>query len=191
MNTFYKQNRGRLQIYCVSARIIGWTLLIVPALIFTTRFLGKIPYSSRRGIYDIVSSSLFIRLFMLRVVFPFLSFMLLGLALVGVAQFIRYLYDDEYQAGWSLRHGSTILYTFAAITLFVYIGGLLLHFNYTTGMDAVDYSHLSGDWPMSALLSIGIVLILVGSGQALRRIMPVIEESKTPVKPGTTTDMGN
>ena len=175
MNAFYKQKRERLQIYCISARIIGWTLLIVPAVIFTTRFLGKIPYSSRRGIYNIVSSGLFIRLFMLRVMFPFSSFMLLGLALVGVAQFIRYLYDNDYQAGWSLRHGSTILYMCAAIALLVYIGDLLLRLNYTTGMDAADYSHLSSDWPLSALLSMGIVLILVGIGQALRWIMPVIE----------------
>jgi len=119
---------------------------------------------------------------MLRVVFPFSSFMLLGLTLLGVVQFIRYLYDDEYQAGWSLRHGSSILYTFAAITFLVHIGGLLLRINYKTGMDADNYLGLSSDWPLSALLSVGIVLILVGTGQALRRIMPVIEESKTIVK---------
>jgi hypothetical protein len=184
MNAFYKQYRGRLQIYCVSARIIGWMLMIVPAMIFTTRFLGKIPYGSCRVIYNIVFSRLFIRLFMLRVVFPFSSFMLLGLALVGVAQFIRYLYDDAYQAGWSLRHGSAILYTCAVITPLVYIGGLLLRIDYITGMDAAD---LSSDPLLSALLSLGIVLILVGTGQVLRRIMPVIEDSKTLVKSGTTT----
>jgi len=136
-------------------------LLVVPSIIFTTRFLDPIS-SSWRGIYTILFSR----------------------------QFIRYLYDDGYQSRWLLRHGTTILYTCAIIVLAVYIGGLVQRFNYITGIDAVDFSRLSSDSLLSALPTIGIVLILIGTGQALRRIMPVIEESKTLRKLGTTTGLG-
>ncbi len=190
MNEFYNQNRGHVRSYCFSARIIGWMLLVVPSIIFTTRLLGPMSFGRWRWIYTFLFSIKFIKLFMLQAVFSFPNFLLPGLLLVGAAQFIRYLYDDGYQPRWLLRHGTTILYTCAIIVLAVYIGGLVQRFNYITGIDAIDFSRLSSDGLLSALPIIGIILILIGTGQALRRIMPVIEESKTLRKLGTTTGLG-
>lgn len=182
MIALYKQRRGHMRIYCVSAQIIGWMLLIIPCIVFITKFLGHVRFDDYRP-YTILLTILYIILFMLQAVFS--NFMLPGIVLVGIALFIRYLNDEEYQPDWFLRHGSVVLNICAVIMLIVYVCGLLQRFNYIAGMNAAGFSRLSSDWVLNALPSIGIVLILVGAGQVFRRLMPIIEESRMLTKLGT------
>lgn len=161
MNEFIEKNRRLLKLYCVAARIIGWILLIT-ACTWTVSILSGYGRSSMPFVMPI---TIFIRI-------------LVGLVVLGVAQFIRYLFDREYQAGWILRHGEKILYLYAALRV-IRIAFLLFLDAKKMG-DSVYYS----PWGFLVLNGLPVVagaLILVGLAQILQRIMPVIEESKTLV----------
>lgn len=186
MNVFYKQGRGRMRIYCVSARVIGWLLLVIPTIVIGTQLSGAMRFGSNK-LQDILH--ILLLKWPLAVQLVFVNFMLLGILLLIIARFIRYLNDDEYQPGWLLRHGNAILYACAVLVLAGYIGGLIQGLNYIVGKGAANFSLISSNWILSALPSIGIVLMLVGAGQALSRVMPIIEESKLQAKPATTTDL--
>ena len=90
MNEFVKQHQRLLHFYCDAAQALGWTLLLfVPSIGVVGRLLsgsvmsnwlsGKILYS---------------------VLVVFLNSMILGLVLLAVGQFIRYLFDNERQPSW-------------------------------------------------------------------------------------------
>jgi hypothetical protein len=177
------QKRGCMRIYCVSAQVIGWMLFVIPATLIVTQLAGAIRFGDDklRGILNILLHNWPLTLQI------FINFMLPGMLLVIIARFIRYLIDDEYQISWLLRQSHAILYTSAIIVLAGYIGGLIKGINYMSGISAAAFTSISSNWVLSALPSIGIVLILVGTGQAIKRMILVIEESKTLAKLGTTT----
>ena len=106
------------------------------------------------------------------------GFVLLGFILLGLAQFVRYLYESEYQPGWILRHGDKILYVYA---LGLIIGPILHYlfqtkiFGYTGTVDL--FLFLSG----ALVPAIARTLIFVGMAQILKRMVPMVEESKTLV----------
>ncbi|MFA5865030.1 MAG: hypothetical protein WC975_10130 [Phycisphaerae bacterium] len=105
-------------------------------------------------------------------------FILSGLIAVGTSQFIRYLIEKDYQPQGLLRHGDTILYT----------GAFLVVLNsYWLLLNSVP---LPGPWgPYTChierlfliLITFAKVLTLMGLGQVLKRILPIIGESKTLV----------
>lgn len=168
MNEIIKKNRKLLQIYCGVARTIGCVLLILPGIIVTVAVASG---SIIQGKY---------RAYMLYLLLEraVLNFVLLGLILLGVAKFIRYLYESGHQPSWILRNGDKILYLYAAALV---VGSVVQYFFQMTVVTNVK--------PLSSLPYLIPVLlhatakgvILVGLGHALRRVMPVIEESKTLV----------
>jgi hypothetical protein len=103
----------------------------------------------------------------------------LGLILIVVAQFIRYLFNTEYQPGWILRHGEKILYAYAFLIFvhaLVFIKQFLMgQYFFHTSCEALEVCNAL----TYCLIRLSIVLILIGSGQLLRRILPAIKESKT------------
>lgn len=161
MNEFIEKNRRLLKIYCVAARIIGWVLLITAGTWTVSTLSGHMSFS--RPV--VMPITIFIRI-------------LVGLVILGVAQFIRYLFETEYQPGFILRHGEKILYLYAAlqvtrITLLFFVDANRMG-------DSIYYS------PWGFIVANGLpvfasALILVGLAQILRRVMPIIEESKTLV----------
>ncbi len=161
MNTFIEKNKGLLKFYCVAARIIGWVLLIT-AGIRTVEILSG--YSS----------------FSIPFVMPitFLIRILIGLVVLGVAQFIRYLFETEYKPGWILRHGEKILYLYAVLRVIRIV--FLFFVDARTMGDSIYYSPW-GFLVDNVLPVVASALILVGLAQILRRVMPIIEESKTLV----------
>jgi uncharacterized membrane protein YidH (DUF202 family) len=167
MNEFIEQNKRLLKIYCFVARIIGWVLLIVPAIGFAIVVLGPDrPYSGNPAILLSLPEAI-------------LNIMLLGFIALGVAAFIRYLFETECRPGWILRYTETILYTGAVLIIAAVILKCLLLMNtvgITGHIDTLIVALL-----MSAVPSAAKVLILIGLGKILQRIMPVIEESRTLV----------
>ena len=168
MNEFVKQHQRLLHFYCDAAQALGWTLLLfVPSIGVVGRLLsgsvmsnwlsGKILYS---------------------VLVVFLNSMILGLVLLGVGQFIRYLFDNERQPSWMLRNGTKVLYACAVIVL---VSCVLQQLWYTSLMKNVSNSLLIWRLLLTAIPALAKALILVGLGQILRRVLPVIEESKTLV----------
>ena len=165
MNEFIERNRGLLRFYCVVARIIGWLILVLGG-IYTVWYLLEPLWSSVKW----------------EALFPFLPHILkfmLGLIVLGVAQFMRYLFDSEYKPGLILRYGDKILYIFAVVM----IGQAVWQHVFTIILMGRPYNfYRMAPWHLLVVLFIGAkMLVLVGLAQIMQRIMPVIEESKTLV----------
>ena len=172
MNEFIEKNRALLKLYCIAAQIIGWVLL-PGGCIWIILFLSGPRQSDIVARGDALLYALSSMLY---------DFMFPGLIALGLAQFIRYLFGSEHKPGGILRHGEKIFYMYAG---FLIVKTFLRHVWYTH----VWYAGIIGESTFSRLLfmqpfilpTVAKALILVGLGQVLRRILPVIEESKTLV----------
>jgi hypothetical protein len=185
MNEFIEKNKGLFRVYYLAARIIGWALLLLPLLTIAWMLLltglGGIgvslwtqpaypsywrwpEHTLLYGQVDLFS--------------PVIAFVLPGLLVLGLAQFIRYLSERNYRPGWVLRCAEGILYLYAVV--------LIVHAvwsNIFSSKLVVPEMNLSVV-PVtisSLLITAAKATILIGLGQILARVMPVIEESKTLV----------
>jgi len=168
MNAFVQQNRGLLKFYCVGSQIIGWMLLAVSPVGTIIALSGDSSFNENALVI----------LYILQAIT--LNPIILGLLVLGIAQFIRYVAETEYKPGWILRSGSTILYAAAFIVFLNCIMNYLFFSFFAFSINAGRFS-MRVNLFTSFIPAAAKILILVGLGQILRRIMPVIEESKTLV----------
>ncbi len=172
MNEFIKRNRQLLSFYCVAARIIGWILLLSTPIRIALMLLlsgGSWPEHYGHPLSDILSP------------FP-ISLVMFGVVVLGVAQFIRYVFETEYEQGWILRHGVKIIYLCAVVNIALAGVTILMIFNSSGGVPSQARMLLRMLWVLHGLIPfLAKALLLVGLGRILQRIMPVIEESKTLV----------
>jgi hypothetical protein len=161
MNEFIEKNKGLLKFYCVAARIIGWVLLITASIETVSTLSGY----SRSSIPFVMPITIFINI-------------LIGVVVLGVAQFIRYLCETEYKPGWILHHGDKTLYLYAVLRVIRIV--FLFFVDARTMGDSIHYSPW-GFLVANVLPVVASALILVGLAQILRRVMPIIEEAKTLV----------
>jgi hypothetical protein len=163
MNGFITKNKRLLKIYCRLAQLLGCALLLMGGIWYVC--LVNLP-SSRDQMYTIVQATSW---------FLF-GFMVPGVVAVGTAQFVRYLSETDYKAGWILRHGDLFFYLWAAIEVTWAV------FRYFYFVRIMEEPALRLLWTQLLILpTIAKVLILVSLGQILRRIIPIIGESKTLV----------
>lgn len=192
MNEFIEKNRRLLQFYCVAARVIGWMLIVlaVIGILVIESYLSWLRSASEKSyIHD-----RYLGFYIVPIQFFYFT---LGLVALVVAQLIQYLIEREYKAGWILRHGDKILYACAVLL----VGSAVV--NSVRNFDRLIWFLERGDpgvwswmyfvlperyiWSwrffllLPVLLAIAKALILVGLGQIWRRIIPIIEESKTLV----------
>lgn len=175
MNEFIEKNRGLLRLYGIAARVIGWVLIIgggiwfllfVLCILAASDAAGTIgwPYTNENFLY---ASSAFV-----------FDFVFLGLLALVIGQLIRYMLETEYRPGRLLRIGDKILYAYA----FIAIGRAIARY-YILRPDLLDKfgsGRLLFIQPLIVPLT-AKVLIIVALGIVLRRLLPVIEESKTLV----------
>ena len=168
MNEFIEKNKGLLKFYCVAARIIGWVLVILSAMPSLL-----IPYIAHRGLrfYEYSPEMVPMLGALLEVLFGRLP---LGVIVLGVAQLIRYVSERKYQPAWLLRHGTGILYLFAVL---MFVGPVIRYCVLLPAIKPVDSSSIV----MHLLADVAKMLILIGLADILKRVMPVIQESKTLV----------
>ena len=164
MNEFIEKNRRRLMFYCIAARIIGWVLVILSAM--PALLIPFVVYRALR-FHEFPPEMLPMLSGLLKVLFDRLP---LGIIVLGVAQLIRHVSESEYQPGWLLRHGTGILYLFAVLML---VGPLIRYFF----LKPIEISGLG----MFLIADVAKMIILIGLADILKRVMPVIEESKTLV----------
>ncbi|MFZ2146609.1 MAG: hypothetical protein WAV28_05255 [Sedimentisphaerales bacterium] len=175
MNEFIEKNRRLLKFYCIAARIFGWVLicggtiwflLFVLVTLAVSDAAGTIgwPYTTENFIYSFTS-------------FVF-EFVLPGLIALLVAQLVRYMLENEYMPGWILRYGDKVLYVYAALLIGQNV--LIYYVLHVVVFEKNSPGRLLLVQPLVVPLTAKI-LILVGLGQILRRILLVIEESKTLV----------
>lgn len=172
MNEIIEKNRRLLHFYCEILRTIGSLILILGLIggfaLTIFKLVTKFGYWHAPKSYEMVIS-----------VMPLSAFSIIfyGLGILGLVQFIRYLVEEDYKPGWILRHGYMFFNLYA---LFIIVSVVWV---YTT---IPGFLSLSSSTEVFKILMIVFsitvrVLILVGLGQILRRILPVIEESKTLV----------
>lgn len=176
MDALFEQNRQLRKFYCLIAQIIGWLVLLMGAggfalsLVWTS--LGKDQTVPKKMLLIMSEHSWF-------------AILLTGLAALGLVQFIRYLFEGRYQPGWILRYADKLLYLCAAIVIIKTVG---LNIRMLKFVD-LSYFHFNPlpvyRWLLytvlpSSLLAVTRLLILLGLAQVLRRLIPVIRESKTP-----------
>jgi len=166
MNTFIENNRPWLKLYCTTSRIVGWGILILAgAGVIILTPAGNILYGSHPIQYRLilVKSVLF-------------DGVLPGILVLGIAQFIRYLFENGYKPGFLLRNGDKILYLY---TFLLFAGVALQHL--AISMMGINFTSMIPAILANLVLTVPKVLILVGLAQVVKRILPVIEESKTLV----------
>ena len=175
MNEFIEQNRRLLRFYRLAARIIGWVLICggtIWFLIYLFCILAAMdaagelvwPPALKNMIY---SSSAYV----FELLFP-------GLIAIIVAQLIAYIIADESKQPRLLQYGQFVLYAFAALV----IGRAILHYCLWHGIvfEGQNTAGLLFIQPLIVPVA-AKVLILVALAHAFRRILTVIEESKTLV----------
>lgn len=172
MNEFIEKNRALLHYYYVGARIIGW-MIVLMGVIHIVWFLSEPLWSNVKW----------------KTLLPYLPQnlqLMLGLLLLGTAQFIRYVSEKQYQPGWLLRHGDKFLYLYAFFQIIKAIISctnftmlIMARTNYKFSFAEICQVLIVGSFMI--FTSIATILILIGLAQVLRRILPVIEESKTLV----------
>lgn len=166
MNGFFVKNKGLLKFYCIVARITGWLVLSVGCLAAASHSLA---------LYSRIGDREALQAYLPHVPWGMITnFIPIGLLALGVGQFIRYLFNREHQPGWILRYGQQILCLWAAVYC-VWVYFVEVGFNSPATTESLRRL-------IFLLPFLGAkVLALVGLGQILRRIMPVIEESRTLV----------
>ena len=173
MNEFIEKNRRLLKIYRFLATLFGVILIFLGCKAVIAHSLLLILSAS-----DIIS---FLDVFK-NVPWVLVSFLPTGYLVLGLAQFIRYLSDNEYQPGWILRNAVQFVYLYAVVLI------VILTISCVIECSLIECGRYPDQWYKiaSRVLSFvfyggGKVLLLVGLGQVIRRVMPVIEESKTLV----------
>ena len=168
MNEFIEKNRRLLKIYSFLAKLFGGILIFLGCKAVIAHLLILILGASN------ISSFLD---YFKNVPWGIISFLPTGYLVLGLAQFIRYLSDDEYQPGWILRNAVRFIYLYAVVLAVI-----------LTILFTIECSQYPDQWHKIASRGLtfvfyvgGKVLLLVGLGQVVRRVMPVLEESKSLV----------
>ncbi len=168
MNTFIEENKRLLRACYLSATIIGWLLLAFGCSAVVGHSLALY---TRIGNWEIFKDYYFYS-----VPWNVINGVPIGLLALGIGQFIRYVYDNNYKPGWFLRNAQGLLYIFAVLFGVSIIFTTIVAFPYWNHWAEITIRLLG-----AIIWGIGKVLLLVAAALILKRIMPVIEESKTLV----------
>ena len=170
IQTFVEQNRKWLLFYYWAARIGGWMFL---SLVFLTAAGKSVALASRIG--DWQEFKWFLQQDVPWGIFSIgLPTCLLAL---GIAQLIKYLLEIDHKPDWILRNSYKLFYTYTAVLIAYYcwraVTEVVVHFN-----EPYDFA---ARLILLALFILVKLLALVGVAELLRRLLPMIEESKTLV----------
>jgi len=176
-----KKNRNWLRFYSNVARVIGWLLIVegIASLVYGQWILltrGELPFISDNPFFT--PSVMKFRAFLVE---PFTNMILPGIFALLVSQFLRFLLNGNSRPEWLLRKGELVLY----------LGTLIVALNDLYAFKVFDLiSNLAGEdsffrfltliatFPSILMLATEL-LILIGLAQALRHVIPIIEESKS------------
>jgi hypothetical protein len=172
MNELIERNRRLLHFYYEALRTIGFVILILGSVSgFVMAIRALFSKFGDRHVAEFFEKSMILG------PLHFFKIFFIGIGILGLVQFIRYLVERNYKPGWILRHGEIIFYLYALLTI---LNDIWVY------MNAPNYH--SPSLYTRALVIFGTVfgtavkvLVLVGLGRILRHLMPVIEESKSLV----------
>ncbi len=164
MIEFIEKNRRVLHFYCETLRTIGKVILILGLL--SVCAITTLVLLSKFGDWHALKS--FEKMIIVMPLGAFNIFFI-GIGILGLAQFIKYLVERDYKPGWILRHGEMFFYLYALLTIL------------SVGWAYTMIAPITPSVILVVFSTAVRVLVLVGLGQIFRHLMPVIEESKTLV----------
>lgn len=168
IQTFIENNRKLLRFYYWVMRVGGWMFL---GLAFLAAAGHSVALATRIGDWDE-----FCRYWQHDVPWgTFTNGLPTGLLVLGMSQLIIFLLETDHRPGWILRNADKLLYVYTAILICFYceraVNEVIVHFN-------EPY-----DFPlrliMLAIFIMVKLLVLVGVAEMLRRLLPMIDESRT------------
>jgi hypothetical protein len=168
MTKFIEENRKALEIYCLLAKIFGSVLFAFGSLAVIGNSIALISRAGdSRVFWEFVNNS---------VPWGTISLLPTGCVVLGVGQFLRYLLDEKYQSGWILRNAVKFIYFYAVVLTLMFASYCVFICMRWDQWHEVTFRILT-----IIFAGGGKVLILVGLAQLIRKVMPVIEESRTLV----------
>ena len=168
MNEFIEKNRRLLHFYCETLRTIASVILILQLIAVCAMTIFAL--LSKFGYWPATKS------FNMAIVTwlpSYLKAIFFWIGILGLAQFVRYLYENDYLPGWILRHGDKLFYLYALLTI-VEAVWIYMTIDHSPSLYTRAYVIFG-----SVLGTAVKVMVLVGLGRILRHLLPVIEESKT------------
>ena len=166
LNNAIEKNKRYLRFCSYVAQFSGLLLLFFGFIGIVWK-LWDIYQPGRGPNYDVTLVYRDISLLIFRFVFP-------GLFLLGINQLIKCLIDINFKPNWILKFSDKIIYLYVALVIINFIFFLM----YLT--EVIGPQHYL-TWMPSAIFRAVKVLLWVGVAQILRRIVPIIQESKTLV----------
>jgi hypothetical protein len=168
MNTFIEENKGLLRTCYLAAIILGWLLLVLGCLAAVGHSLALI---SRMDNWE-----MFTEYYFRSVPWDVINGIPVGLLVLGIGQFIRYVYDNNYRPSWILRNVQKLIYTYAVLFGVSIIFSTFMALPYWDHWAEITIRLLG-----AIIWGTGVILLLIGIALISKRIMPIIEESKTLV----------
>jgi hypothetical protein len=170
MNELIEKNRRLLRFCCDALRSIGQIVLLLGVLsvcgITTLVLLSKFGNWHAPKSFEMIIAKMPLAAF---------NIFFIGIGILGLAQFIKYLFERNYKPGWILRHGDMFFYLYALLTILEAVWIYMTNYHSPSSDIRVDMGFVT-------VFSIVVkVMALVGLGRILRHLMPVIEESKSLV----------
>ena len=171
MNEITEKNRRLLKFYCENLRCIGFLILILGLLSVCAITISVL--LSKFGNWHAPEA------FKMIITMPLAAFNIffIGIGILGLVQFIKYLVERDYKPGWILRHGDMFFYLYALLTILSVVWVYTIAPSYRSPSIYTQVGVIF----LTVISTAVKVLILVGLGQILRRLMPIIEESKSLV----------
>lgn len=172
LNNVIEKNKRYLRFCSYIAQFSGLLLLLLGFISFFSLLWNSYSIDQLPKYYvALVCKS--ISLYIFRFVFP-------GLFLLGINQLIKYLIDINFKPSWILKFSDKIIYLYVALVIINFIFFSIYQREYLTDAIASQHHYLTTLIPSAIFTSVK-ALLWIGMAQVLRRIVPIIEESKALV----------
>jgi hypothetical protein len=172
-----EKNRPYLEIYCTLSRLMGWVLLVSGGVLF---FINGLQLASQ--IDQMIGTGHLTKFDAALVTIPLQRMIQPGLLILLVAHLLRYILGKSAEPGWFLSAGKTILYLLSTTILFDLVpAGWYLQDLWSGKDHSLILAFLFGGTYPNLLIVIAKMTAFIGLAQALRRVLPMIEEAKSLV----------
>ena len=167
---FLTENRRLLQLSSNIARFYGLLALLGTGVLIVTLLIAVTSGAMDASVMVMMRTELFPKV-------PIIVFY--GFAALIIADFMSFLVTSEDEPKWILKHGDKIIYVYV---LYCIIGAVfrIMPSGRTEELLVLNFSRIL-DLTFFGLRTAARVLIWVGIAITLRKIVPIIKESKTLV----------
>jgi hypothetical protein len=180
MVQFIEKHRRLLQAYCLIARILGWLLIL--GGVFWVFAIVKIVEKQADRPYSSVSDETIIELALYFASSFVYDFVIPGFLAFAIAGLLDYLLRPEAKPRLILRMTDKLCYIYAVFVIYKAIisFNFWLHAKFPEITASSESAYILLVQPL-LVPTLAKVLLLIGVGMILHRLLPIIEESKTLV----------